>query len=580
MYLAVLLGGAALAGAGRVNFADVIVALPLSDQISQMFTALGHLGPMLAQRTPQAARVFAVIDLPGEEDGRAAAPAPGAGEPERPQPAGGAGADAVVFSHVTFTYPGADAPALRDVSFAIPAGCKTALLGESGSGKSTILRPDPGAVPAGQRAESPSTGKRLGAVPPGRWRAGLAVMPQDTVLFQRTIGQNIALADTPDPARLRAAAREADAAGFLEAAPGGYEAVPTQGSGGYSGGQLQRIALARALYRGAPVLLLDEPTSALDAGSEAAVADAIRALPRRYTVVAVTHRPALAEGFRPGAAGGERPGHSGLRGRRGGRSCQEPVRSLRGCRSFRRPRRLFPLRLSGLQGPAPCAAPLPPPALVGRAGGVVYWAKTEGGAAAPETEGRRYETGNSRRRVHRRRDGQDCAAAEPERPPGDRTVRGGGPPGRPGRSLRPGQRGAAGLRRVRGDAGRPGGGPCVHRPPPTPTITGRSGCAWPTASMFCARKPSPSTPARPKPPLREARDRGLLVTEAIWTRYQPMRRRIREVVESGEIGTPRLLTANLGYYNAQVPRIAPARAGRRGAAGHGGLPAELCRDGL
>ena len=296
VYLAVLLGGAALAGAGRVNFADVIVALPLSDQISQMFTALGHLGPMLAQRTPQAARVFAVIDLPGEEDGRAAAPAPGAGEPERPQPAGGAGADAVVFSHVTFTYPGADAPALRDVSFAIPAGCKTALLGESGSGKSTILRliqglylPDSGQITL--------NGQRLGAVPPGRWRAGLAVMPQDTVLFQRTIGQNIALADTPDPARLHAAAREADAAGFLEAAPGGYEAVPTQGSGGYSGGQLQRIALARALYRGAPVLLLDEPTSALDAGSEAAVADAIRALPRRYTVVAVTHRPALAEGF-------------------------------------------------------------------------------------------------------------------------------------------------------------------------------------------------------------------------------------------------------------------------------------------
>ena len=62
--------------------------------------------------------------------------------------------------------------------------------------------------------------------------------------------------------------------------------------------------------------------------------------------------------------------------------------------------------------------------------------------------------------------------------------------------------------------------------------------------------------------LREARDRGLLVTEAIWTRYQPMRRRIREVVESGEIGTPRLLTANLGYYNAQVPRIArPELAG-------------------
>ena len=197
---------------------------------------------------------------------------------------------------MTFTYPGADAPALRDVSFAIPAGCKIALLGESGSGKSTILRliqglylPDSGQITL--------NGQRLGAVPPGRWRAGLAVMPQDTVLFQRTIGQNIALADTPDPARLRAAAREADAAGFLEAAPGGYEAVPTQGSGGYSGGQLQRIALARALCRGAPVLLLDEPTSALDAGSEAAVADAIRALPRRYTVVAVTHRPALAEGF-------------------------------------------------------------------------------------------------------------------------------------------------------------------------------------------------------------------------------------------------------------------------------------------
>ncbi|MFR7451044.1 MAG: ABC transporter transmembrane domain-containing protein [Gemmiger sp.] len=86
VYLAVLLGGAALAGAGRVNFADVIVALPLSDQISQMFTALGHLGPMLAQRTPQAARVFAVIDLPGEEDGRAGAPRRGPANPNARSP--------------------------------------------------------------------------------------------------------------------------------------------------------------------------------------------------------------------------------------------------------------------------------------------------------------------------------------------------------------------------------------------------------------------------------------------------------------------------------------------------------------
>ena len=79
---------------------------------------------------------------------------------------------------------------------------------------------------------------------------------------------------------------------------------------------------------------------------------------------------------------------------------------------------------------------------------------------------------------------------------------------------------------------------------------------------------------------RYAREQGLLITEAIWTRYQPMRRRIREVVESGEIGTPRLLTANLGYYNAQVPRIARPELAGGALLDMGALPAELCRDGL
>lgn len=80
--------------------------------------------------------------------------------------------------------------------------------------------------------------------------------------------------------------------------------------------------------------------------------------------------------------------------------------------------------------------------------------------------------------------------------------------------------------------------------------------------------------------LREARDRGLLVTEAIWTRYQPMRRRIREVVESGEIGTPPAADRQPRLLQRPGAPHRPARAGRRGAAGHGGLPAELCRDGL
>jgi ABC-type multidrug transport system fused ATPase/permease subunit len=168
-----------------------------------------------------------------------------------------------------------------------------ALVGRSGAGKSTIasllLRfadPDAGRITV--------AGDDLRSLDAAAWRRQLAWVPQRPGLFAGTIADNIRLADAEaSDERVRAAARAAHA-GFVEQLPDGFDTVVGAGGRSLSLGEAQRIALARAFLRDAPVLVLDEPTAYLDPESAALVDEAIERLSAGRTTLLVVHRPALA----------------------------------------------------------------------------------------------------------------------------------------------------------------------------------------------------------------------------------------------------------------------------------------------
>ncbi|WP_433243083.1 thiol reductant ABC exporter subunit CydD [Actinomadura nitritigenes] len=220
---------------------------------------------------------------------------------ETPPPAAGTRSDVPDLSRatlrldgVTVAYPGRDVPALDGFSLTVHPGETVALVGPSGAGKSTVLsvllgfvRPDAGRVLADW--------DDVAGFAPDAWRDRIAWVPQRPYLFAGTVADNIRLGrpDASD-ADVRAAAEAANALEFVEALPGGFETALGDRGAGLSAGQRQRIALARAFLRDAPLLLLDEPTSNLDAESEAAVIDAVERLRTGRTVLLVAHRPALA----------------------------------------------------------------------------------------------------------------------------------------------------------------------------------------------------------------------------------------------------------------------------------------------
>ncbi|WP_067478926.1 ABC transporter ATP-binding protein/permease [Actinomadura hibisca] len=196
------------------------------------------------------------------------------------------GPPAIEFERVTFTYPGADAPAVRDVSLRVGAGETVALIGPSGAGKSTLAA-------LLQRHHDPGTGRiTLGGVELGdlsleALRQGVAVVAQDTYLFHGTVADNLRLArpDATGP-EVEAAARAAGAHDLIAALPHGYATVLGERGATLSGGQRQRLALARALLADAPVLVLDEATSHVDVRGEEAL-DRVR---QGRTCLLIAHR--------------------------------------------------------------------------------------------------------------------------------------------------------------------------------------------------------------------------------------------------------------------------------------------------
>jgi len=195
----------------------------------------------------------------------------------------------VRFADVQFGY-SPSRPILRGVSFTIAPGEKVAVVGASGAGKSTLARllfrfydPQGGAISI--------DGVDLRSMPQDALRALIGVVPQDTVLFNDTIEYNIAYG-RPGASRadVERAARLAHLESFIARLPQGYDTPVGERGLKVSGGEKQRIAIARALLKDPPILILDEATSSLDSGAEAAILDALQAATERRTTLVIAHR--------------------------------------------------------------------------------------------------------------------------------------------------------------------------------------------------------------------------------------------------------------------------------------------------
>ncbi|PAT34282.1 lipid A export permease/ATP-binding protein MsbA [Vandammella animalimorsus] len=200
----------------------------------------------------------------------------------------------LVLQEVAVQFPAQALPALDGVSLHIPAGQVVALVGPSGAGKTTLVNLLP-------RFIEPTAGRILldgHALPDWHLedlRRQFAVVSQDVVMLHVSLAENVALGSQPDPARVQACLEAANLGDFVASLPQGIDTIVGHNASQLSGGQRQRLAIARALYKDAPVLILDEATSALDTQSERLVQQALQRLMQGRTTLVIAHRLATIE---------------------------------------------------------------------------------------------------------------------------------------------------------------------------------------------------------------------------------------------------------------------------------------------
>jgi ATP-binding cassette subfamily C protein CydD len=262
---------------GEMSFLYGLFVLLLAPELYSPLRNMGTHYHARMEAIGAAGRILEILDAPTFE-----AIAPGSPVPDLSRAS-------IRFEGVVFTYPG-DRRALSGLSLSIRPGERIALVGPSGAGKSTVVNlllgfilPDAGKIRVGATP--------LHAIDVDDWRRHLAWVPQDPRLFHGTLLENIRLG-TPDATmkQVREAAGLARADEFIDRLPHGYETFVGEKGQGLSGGQIRRVALARAFLRDAPLVILDEPTASLDAESERQVAAGIEALTLNRTILLIAHR--------------------------------------------------------------------------------------------------------------------------------------------------------------------------------------------------------------------------------------------------------------------------------------------------
>lgn len=263
---------------GALSFQSAFLVLLLAPECYRPLRELGAQRHAAMEGTVAAQRIVEIMQTPI---------APHAARNDAAPPRGTL---ALTVSNVSFTYPTSDRPALTDVCLTLPAGTRTALVGRSGAGKSTLvslllrfLEPDTGTIIV--------NGIPLAMIPPDVWRTSVALVSQQPHLFVGTIRENLRLA-RPDASRADVmwAVEQAGATNFIAALPEGYDTPVGEQGARLSAGQVQRIAIARAFLKDAPLLVLDEPTSALDPESEARIRRSLERLMMNRTTLVVAHR--------------------------------------------------------------------------------------------------------------------------------------------------------------------------------------------------------------------------------------------------------------------------------------------------
>jgi subfamily B ATP-binding cassette protein MsbA len=261
--------------AGHLNPGEFIKLMTAMMGIIPSLRRITNVQSVLGRGVAAAERLFAILD-DAEEDDR------GRHRVERVR-------GELVFDHVGLRYARGEGSALEDVSFRASPGTVTAIVGRSGSGKTSLVRLVP-------RFYEPSSGRiTLDGVPLADYpladlRRQIALVGQRVALFDDTVAANIAYGIDAPRESIRAAAEAANAWEFIERLPQGLDTPIGENGALLSGGQRQRLAIARAILRDAPVLILDEATAALDTESERLVQDALQRLMPDRTTLVVAHR--------------------------------------------------------------------------------------------------------------------------------------------------------------------------------------------------------------------------------------------------------------------------------------------------
>ena len=262
---------------GRMTLGDLVM---VNAFMIQLYIPLGFLGVLYREIKQSLTDLDKMFNLMERE--REVADAPGA-MPLRIQGA------QVAFRHVNFAYDPAR-PILKDISFEIPAGKTVAVVGPSGSGKSTLARLLFRFYDV-QQGHIEIDGQDIRQVTQASLRQAIGIVPQDTVLFNDTVEYNIAYGQPgASRAQVEEAARAAHIHDFISATPKAYDTMVGERGLKLSGGEKQRVAIARTLLKNPPILIFDEATSALDSANERAIQAELQSVARNKTTLVIAHR--------------------------------------------------------------------------------------------------------------------------------------------------------------------------------------------------------------------------------------------------------------------------------------------------